>query len=154
MDGRGTPRCETLREAIAGAGLPVEISPDIRRVLWEKYLFICAQAGLTALTRCPVGVVRSIPETWRMFRTILEEVTALARASGVALPANVVETLVKQGEALPPELMASLGNDLVQGRRLELEALHGHAARLGERFGLATPAGSPPYAAPQPHLHR
>src|SRR5207247_698318 len=120
LDGRTTPRCERVRDALGAASVPVEISSDIRRVLWEKYLFICAQAGLTALTRCPVGVVRSIPETWRMFRTILEEVAALGRASGVALPANVVETLVKQGEALPAALMASLGNDLMQGRRLEL----------------------------------
>src|SRR5437899_1099470 len=152
MDGRVTPRCETLREAIAGAGLPVEISPDVRRVLWEKYLFICAQAGLTALTRCPVGVVRSIPETCRMFRMILDEVPAIARASGVNLAPNVVETLVKQGEALPAELMASLANDVVQGRRLELEALHGHAARLGERFGIPTPAVSAVYAALKPHV--
>jgi len=152
LDGRTTPRCERLRDALGAASVPVEISSDIRRVLWEKYLFICAQAGLTALTRCPVGVVRSIPETWRMFRTILEEVAALGRASGVALPANVVETLVKQGEALPAALMASLGNDLMQGRRLELEALHGHAVRLGERLGIATPAVAAVYAALKPHV--
>jgi 2-dehydropantoate 2-reductase len=152
LDGRTTPRCERLREALAAASVPAEISGDIRRVLWEKYLFICAQAGLTALTRCPIGIVRGVPETWRMFRMILEEVTALARASGVTLPANVVETLVKQGEALPSTLMASLGNDLMQGRRLELEALHGYAARLGERLGIATPAVSAVYAALKPHV--
>jgi len=151
LDGRPTPRCERLRDALAAASVPVELSAEIRRVLWEKYLFICAQAGLTALTRCPIGIVRGIPETWRMFRTILEEVTALARASGVTLPPNVVETLVKQGEALPPTLMASLGNDLMQGRRLELEALHGFAVRLGERLGIATPAVSAVYAALKPH---
>src|SRR5262249_30918144 len=117
--------------ALAAASVLVELSADIRRVLWEKYLFICAQAGLTALTRCPIGIVRGIPETWRMFRTILEEVTALARASGVTLAANVVETLVKQGEALPPTLMASLGNDLIQGRRLELGAPPGAGAAAG-----------------------
>src|SRR5262249_35022017 len=154
LSGRATPRCERLRDALAAASVLVEISADIRRVLWEKYLFICAQAGLTALTRCPIGIVRGIPETWRMFRTILEEVTALARASGVTLPANVVETLVKQGEAMPATLMASLGNDLMQGRRLELEALHGYAARLGERLEIATPAVSAVYAALKPHADR
>ncbi len=41
---------------------------DIRRVLWEKYLYIAAQAGMTALTRSPTGVIRSIPETWTMYR--------------------------------------------------------------------------------------
>jgi 2-dehydropantoate 2-reductase len=152
LDGRSTPRCTRLRDALAGAGVAVEASSDIRRVLWEKYLFICAQAGLTALTRCPIGVVRGIPETWWLFRAILEEVTALARASGVMLPATIVDTLVKQGESMPGELMASLANDVVQGRRLELEALHGHAVRLGERFGIPTPAVSAVYAALKPHV--
>jgi ketopantoate reductase len=39
----------------------------------------------------------------------------------------------------------------LQGRRLELEALHGHAARLGERLGVATPAIFAVYAALAPH---
>jgi len=70
----------------------------------------------------------------------------------VTLPPNIVETLVKQGEELPAEAMASLGNDLIQGRRLELEALHGYAARLGERLGVATPAVFAVYAALKPHV--
>jgi len=152
LDGRITPRCERLKSALTAAAVPVDITPEIQRVLWEKYLFICAQAGLTALTRCPIGVVRDIPETWRLFQTILEELAALARASHVALPPNVVETLVKQGMALPAELMASLANDVIHGRRLELEALHGYASRLGERLGIPTPATSAVYAALKPYL--
>ena len=64
LDGRVTPRAERLRAAFAGAGVPAEISTDIRRVVWEKYLLICAQAGITAVTGCPSGVVRSVPETY------------------------------------------------------------------------------------------
>ena len=32
-----------------------QVVPDVRRVLWEKYLLIGAQAGMTALTRAPIG---------------------------------------------------------------------------------------------------
>jgi 2-dehydropantoate 2-reductase len=151
LDGRVSERATRLREALAHAGVPVELSTDVRRVLWEKYLLISAQAGTTALTRVPIGVIRETPETWRMYRRIVEELAALARASGVALAADVVETIMKGAAALAPTASSSLYHDLAQGRRLELEALHGHAVRLGERLGVPTPTVFAVYAALKPH---
>jgi 2-dehydropantoate 2-reductase len=151
MDGRRSERAARLRDALARAGVPVELSTDIRRVLWEKYLLISAQAGMTALTRCPAGVLRETVESWRMYRSIVEELAALARASGVALPADAVEAVMRQAAALAPDAYSSLHHDLTQGKRLELEALHGHAVRLGERYGVPTPMVFAVYAALKPH---
>jgi 2-dehydropantoate 2-reductase len=53
---------------------------------------------------------------------------------------------------LAPHLYSSLHHDLSQGRRLELEALHGHAARLGQRLGVPTPMVFAVYAGLKPHL--
>ena len=152
MDGRASDRATRLRNALAGAAVPVELASDIRRVLWEKYLLISAQAGMTAVTRCPAGVLRDTPESWRMYRLIVEELAALARASGVALAADVVDTVMKQAAAIAPDAYSSLHHDLVQGKRLELEALHGHAVRLGERHGVPTPMVLAIYAALKPHV--
>ena len=151
LDGRVSERATRLRDALAAAGVPVELSTEIRRVLWEKYLLISAQAGTTALTRAPIGVIRQIPETWRLYRRIVEELAAVARAAGVTLPADVVETIIKNASALAPTAFSSLHHDLVHGRRLELEALHGHAVRLGERLGVPTPTVFAVYAALKPH---
>ena len=150
IDGRRTARAERLRQAFDDAKIPVALSDDIRRTLWEKYLMISAQAGITALTRCPIGVIRETPETWRMYRRIVEELAALGRASGVALPPDAVETTLANVGALAPHLFSSLHHDLVHGKRLELEALHGHAVRLGERLGVATPTVFAVYAALKP----
>jgi 2-dehydropantoate 2-reductase len=151
MDGRPSERATRLRDALAAAGVPVELSPDVRRVLWEKYLLISAQAGMTALSRAPVGVLRDTPESWRMYRRIVEELAALARATGVGLGGDAVETVMRQAAAVAPEATSSLHHDLTQGRRLELEALHGHAVRLGERHGVPTPMVFAVYAALKPH---
>jgi 2-dehydropantoate 2-reductase len=150
MDGRPTPRAERLRDAFGGAGILAALSEDIRRVLWEKYLMIAAQAGMTAITRCPIGVIRETPQTWRMYRLIVEELAALGRASGVALPPDAVTTTLANVEKLAPHLFSSLHHDLVQGKRLELEALHGHAVCLGERLGVPTPTVFAVYAALTP----
>ena len=151
-DGRISARATELRDALGRAGVPVELVTDIQRVLWEKYLLISAQAGMTSLTRCPAGVLRETPESWRMYRLILEELAAVARAAGVLLSADVVDTVLKQAAAIAPNAYSSLHDDLVQGKRLELEALHGHAVRLGERHAVPTPMLFAVYAALKPHV--
>jgi 2-dehydropantoate 2-reductase len=152
LDGRMTPRAERVRDAFTTAGVPVELSPDIRRVVWEKYLLICAQAGVTAVTGCPSGVLRAIPETWRFYRLLLEELAALAAAAGVELGADVVDRVLGAAAALGPQTRSSLADDLAAGRRLELEGLHGYAVRLGQRLGVATPSLFAVYAALRPHV--
>jgi 2-dehydropantoate 2-reductase len=150
-DGRATDRAERLRAAFAAAGVPVELSADIRRVLWEKYIFICAHAGMTALVRAPHGVIRSTPETWRMYGAIVEEIATLGRAAGVALPPDAAERVMKTAETLDPGNRSSLYHDLAEGKRLEVEALHGHAVRLAETLAIPTPMTFAVYAALKPH---
>ncbi len=150
--GGTSPRAERVREAIAKAGIPVEVSTDIQRVLWEKYVMICAQAGVTALTRCPTGVVRTVPETWQLYRALAEELAAVGRAAGVALPPGIVDTVVAHGASLAPPTSSSLAFDLSQGKRLELETLHGHAVRLAEKLGVTVPSVFAVYAALKPWL--
>ena len=151
LDGVTRPRTERLLDAFGRAGVPAEVSTDIQRVLWEKYLMICAQAGMTAMTRCPIGVIRETPDTWRMYGAIVEELARVGRAAGVPLPPDVVDRITKAAAALAPDAYSSLYHDLVHGRRLELDALHGYAVRLGERLGVPTPMLFAVDAALRPH---
>ena len=151
LDGRISPRAERLAAAFARAAIDAQLSMDIRRALWEKYVLICAVAGMTALTRCPIGVVRDTPECWRMFGAIVEETVALAAAAKVGLHAHIVDQVMGMATSIAPGNFSSLYQDLRLGKPLELEALHGHAVRLGERFGVPTPALAAVYAALKPH---
>jgi 2-dehydropantoate 2-reductase len=150
MDGRETPRAHAFEEACRRAAIPCERSRNIRRALWEKYVFIVAQAGMSALSRCPAKVIREVPETRQMYRRMLEELTALARAEGAGFGAEMVDPLMSNLDRLGPGAYSSLHHDLVHGKRLELEALHGHAVRLGERHGVPTPMLFAVYAALRP----
>ena len=151
LDGADTLRARRILETFQRAGIRAECSPRIERVLWEKYLFITAQAGMTALTRCPVGLIRSMPETRRMYRLLLEELAAVAKAAGIDLPPQTVDDVLATADKLAPSVSSSLHHDLIHGRRLELEALQGHAVRLGEQLGVPTPTLFSVYAALRPH---
>ena len=151
MDGETRPRTKALLDAFTRAGIPAGLAPDIRTALWEKYLVITAQAGMTALTRKPVGVIREIAETWKMYRLLVEELAAIAAREKIALASDIVDRLLGAVAGLKPDTTSSMHYDLAHGKRLELEALQGHAVRLGERHGVATPMLFAVYAGLRPH---
>jgi 2-dehydropantoate 2-reductase len=152
MDGRESPRARSFLEACGRAQIPCELSQDVLRTLWGKYVYLVAHAGMTALTRCPAGVIRALPETRRLYRLLLEEMAALARASGADLGPGIVDTCMGYLDALGANGYSSLYHDLTHGKRLEIDALHGHAVRLGERYGIPTPMLFAVYAALRPYL--
>lgn len=152
MDGRESPRARAFLEACGRAHIPCELSPDVLRTLWGKYIYLVAHAGMTALTRCPAGIIRVLPETRRLYRLLLDEMAALARASGADLGPGIVDTCMGYLDALGANGYSSLHYDLTHGKRLEIDALQGHAVRLGERLGIPTPMLFAVYAALRPYL--
>lgn len=150
LDGHESPRATRFLEAGREAGFPIELSGNIRRALWEKYLMICALSGLTAATRRPMGEIRACPESRRLYQMILEELATIAKAEGIGLAADTVDTIMIAADAWKPDTYSSLYHDLVHGRRLELEALQGHGVQLGARHGIPTPALFAVYAALRP----
>jgi 2-dehydropantoate 2-reductase len=151
LDGRTSARAEAAHAAFAAAGVPAELSRQILVEMWEKYLIITAQGGMTALTRVPIGVIRSTPATFEMYLQVAEEVAAVGRAHGVLIPPGERERVRAFAGALQADAYSSLYTDLMAGRRMELEALPGTAIRLGERYGIPTPCCRAIYAALLPH---
>jgi 2-dehydropantoate 2-reductase len=135
-----SPRAEALRQAFSRArGVTAEIAPDIRAAMWSKFVFIAALSGVGALTRAPIGVIRSQPESRRLLEQALEEIYAVAVGNRVALPADTVEKTLAYIDSLPADGTASMQRDIIQGRPSELEAQVGAVVRLGDRQGIAVP---------------
>lgn len=151
MDGRETERARAFLAACRKASIPAELVPDVTRTLWEKYVFLTTHAGVTALTRCPAGVLRAVPEIRELYRRTVTEILAIGRAAGVPVDDGLLEQGMKFLDAVAPNAYSSLHHDLVTGKRLELEALHGHAVRLAERHGVAAPTVFAVYAALRPY---
>ncbi|MGH2701488.1 MAG: ketopantoate reductase family protein [Actinomycetota bacterium] len=150
MDGSRSERGLRLLDQCKKADIDAELSEDIVRVLWDKFAFICAQAGMTAAVRLPIGEVRTVKETWDAFRSIAEEVCALAAADGIELPGDTADRHVRFAEGLEPTGYSSLYNDLEKGRRMELEALHGTIVRRARRHGIPVPVSQAIYAILKP----
>jgi 2-dehydropantoate 2-reductase len=154
MDGRSTPRARAIETMLAGAGVETEMTGEILRRLWEKFVFICANAGMTATTRVSVGEVLAHAESHTMYRGLMEETAAVGVAKDIPLDGvvgrqmAVAEQLVR-GRGF--DTRSSLYNDLAAGRRMELDALCGAVVRMGRERGVPTPLNFAVVAVLRPH---
>lgn len=145
LDNRLSPRVEALYQAFVAAGLQVEVPADIVAALWDKFLFVTAWGGVGAVTRAPVGVIRSLNETRQLLLQALQEIEAVAQARGVTLPAGAVAKKLAFLDSLPPAGTTSMQRDIAGGRPSELEAQTGAVVRLGRAAGVPTPANTAIY---------
>lgn len=148
-DGKN-PRGEAFAAACEAAGVAARLTSNIERVMWEKFIFLVAFSGMTALRRRPIGPLRDNPGDWDMFLAAMSEATALAAARGVTFAQDPVTAWLPRMEAMPDSYQASMLEDLEHGRRLELPWLSGAVARLGAEMGIETPANSAIVAALTP----
>ena len=139
IDGRPSARAEALREAFSTAGVEAEVVSDIAVTLWRKFVGLSALSGMTALTRLPIGAIRANPEAWSLYEEAVRESAAVAEAACPGFPGGVAESVLDFVRGLPEGMRASMCDDLIRGRRLELDDLSGAVARYGDRCGVATP---------------
>ena len=152
LGGGTSERTQRLYEALQGAGITAEVHLDVRVAIWQKFLFICAFSGVTAVTRLPIGTILADTATHDLFRRTTKEVEAVARAGKIDLPADCVEHALATAAAAEPWATSSLYHDLAGGRRLELESLNGELVRRGGELGVETPLNFAIYAALRPYV--
>ena len=152
FDGVRSDAAEAFVATASAAGVEIALAPDIRRGLWEKFVFLSALSGATCLTRQPIGVIRADRAMRATFEAIMRETWAVGRASGIALADDFVAKQLAFGDTLPYEMRASMLHDLVAGNRLEAPWLCGAVVRLGQEAGVPTPVNATVYAALLPYV--
>jgi len=138
-DGRPSRRAEALLEACRRGGIDAEVSADIRRALWEKFVFLVGLSATTTTIRLPVGPIRSNPQTRAFLLDVMRETVAVGRALGVALGADYAENRLAFCDGLPADMTSSMHADLERGNRLEVAWLSGGVVALGKTAAVPTP---------------
>lgn len=138
-DGTISKRAEALHAALRKSGVTSELSDDVRRSIWEKYVLLVGLSATTTSMRNTLGPIRSNPQTRAFLFDVMREVVAVGRAHGVALPADFAEDRMAFADTLPVDMTSSMHHDLDKGNRLEVEWLSGGVVKLGTEKGVPTP---------------
>ncbi|WP_322071795.1 ketopantoate reductase family protein [Paraburkholderia bannensis] len=130
---------ETVARALIDAGVPTEISPNVRGALWSKLILNCAYNALSAISQLPYGRLVQGVGVRDSMRDVVAECKAVAHADGVTLPPDVDAAVNRIAETMQ-EQYSSTAQDLARGKRSEIDHLNGFVVQRGAALGVATPA--------------
>jgi 2-dehydropantoate 2-reductase len=139
LDNQHTARVENLLRAFKRSGINAEIAPDITAALWAKFLFVASWGGIGAITRAPLGVIRSFAQTRRMLERSMQEIYEVARALAINLEQNTVSASMRFVDTLPPNGTTSMQRDIAENRPSEIDSWSGAVVRLGREAGVSVP---------------
>jgi 2-dehydropantoate 2-reductase len=145
--GGSSPRVEALRAALINAGVTAEVSADIGRTIWEKFVFLVGLSATTTLARTTLGPIRTDVDGREFLLEVMRETVAVGRAKGIALPAEYASDRLAFADGLPTDMTSSMHHDLNNGKPLELAWLSGAVARFGKEVGVPTPVNHTVFAA-------
>ena len=120
------------------AGIPVRVSADIQAELWSKLVMNCAYNAISALTGARYAVMVAMPEVRGVMGAAVEEVIAVAHAKHIRLPDDIIDAAFKLADAMP-QTISSTAQDILKGKRTEIDHLNGYVVRQGEALGISTP---------------
>ena len=149
-EGQST-RVNDLATQCVAAGIAAETHENIELAIWEKFTFICALSGMTALTRKPIGEIFAQESTTQMYLQVLSEVAEVGRASGIPLPQSIAADLLATTQAREPFIIGSMGHDLIANNPIEISLLNARVVELGTKHNIKTPANFAIEAALRPH---
>ena len=140
LDGSSSQRLAEMSTLFSEVeGMTINSSTDILQELWLKFMIIAPWSGIGAVTRAPVGVFRTVPETRELLHQSIQEVYAVGKAHGVNLPENGVARTIEFIDNVPAAGTASMQRDVIGGRPSELHEQCGAVVRFGEEKGVPTP---------------
>ncbi|HEY3674845.1 MAG TPA: ketopantoate reductase family protein [Candidatus Tumulicola sp.] len=136
LDGDRSERLARVDSAIAGAGFETRVSATILADMWDKWVFLATNAGITCMMRGNVGEIVAAGGVATTL-ALLDECASIAAASGFPFSkeagARAHALLTTPGSTLS----ASMFRDLQRGLRIENDHVIGDLLRRA-------PAASPP----------
>lgn len=128
-----------IADLLTEAGIPTEISNDIRREIWKKVIVNAGINPLTAITLQKNGFILENPNLTATLETICEEAVSVANAYGIEISVEEAIRETKEVARLTADNKSSMLQDIEKGRKTEIESICGAIARLGTEKGIPTP---------------
>jgi 2-dehydropantoate 2-reductase len=133
-----SPASEALAEMLNAAGIRTTIADDIETTLWSKLVINCAFNALSAVADIAYGPMIEVEGARDVIMSAVQEAIGVARASGVAMPDDLMEQILNIPASMPNQT-SSTAQDLARGKPSEIDFLNGYVVRTGAELGIPTP---------------
>ncbi|MFH0810554.1 MAG: 2-dehydropantoate 2-reductase [Pseudomonadota bacterium] len=125
-----------VAEVLRVAGMETEVVPRIRNYVWHKLILNAAINPLGALLRLKNGDLLNSEKAMELIPDLVREAVAVARFTGVLLPAEDYMAEVRALLEQTKDNSCSMLQDVARGRRTEVAYINGALGQTAQSFGM------------------
>jgi len=140
--GKTTGALERVKDILDSAGFKPQVSGDLEGTIWSKLIINVGINALTAITRLNNGRLLEFEGTRRIMSAAVAEAAAVARAKNIKIAHEDPLAQTEEVCRLTATNVSSMLQDVLAGKRTEIDAINGAVARIGEEVGIATPVNA------------
>ncbi len=137
------PILEKYAQIFNTAGIPTRASEEVMKYVWAKIIYNSALNPLGAILEVAYGQLAANENSKSLMDEIIKEIFAVLAAIGQETPWANAEAYLQAfyGQMVPATVLhhASMLQDILRGRRTEIDALNGAVVELGKAYGVKTP---------------
>ena len=128
-----------LKALFDGAGIRYQIRPDMLLAIWEKFACNVSENQVAAVLDLPYGAWGSCEDAEALRIMVAAEVIEIAQKKGIPIETNYARDHLDVIKAVPPRNKPSTLQDILAGRKTEVDIFAGAVIRLGKEYGVPTP---------------
>ena len=137
---------EQVSDMFKKASVPCSVSTNIKDDMWMKMNCNCAFNAISAIGDIEYGKLYTIPHVKTLIEGIVKEYVAIAEKEGVDLS---FERAMELNDGIFESMStqkSSTQQDLMRGKKTEIDYLNGYICELGKHHGIPTPCNQAVYA--------
>lgn len=131
-------KVQAVKEFFDRAGVGYEIPENMLHSQWSKFMFNVGINTASAVLKANYGVFQKSKEARELMMSLMMEVVKISEKVGVNLNENDIANWCKILDTCEPEGKTSMCQDILSGRKTEVDMFSKTVCDLGERYGIAT----------------
>lgn len=128
-----------IKQVFKAAGIDAQYSKDIKKIVWEKYLFVAPLASATSYFQKTFGEIMDDEKMKTLLKGLLKETEQIARFQGIDLPDDISLSSLDKIALFPHGTKSSLQMDFEKKKKTELDIFTGYIVNYAKKHGLDAP---------------
>lgn len=128
-----------VKEFFDRVGIDYEIPDDMEHALWLKFMMNVSTNQPSAILRMTFGEMNANEKFLEFSKKLMREVQAVAKAEGVKNTDIMIDEALEAVSEMIPEGKTSMLQDVLAGRKTEVEMFAGAMIEFGKKHNIPVP---------------
>jgi len=133
------PHVEKVADCLIESNIETDKSQCVNHLLWEKLFVNLTINPITALFEEKIGLVAESEGAKALLVNLLQEAISVAKADGENFEFESVYNVIESVSEKLSSGTASMCQDILNGRKTEIDFINGAVCRIGKKYNIPTP---------------